>query len=156
MKTDAIEISEASAREAFLGHLVDKATAARMKYGLYIDAEAIVKMLADSDVLRYPASLVFDAGPLQPHEFACVQPLGFHAADGYAICLHPAFRDQPEIWPLLISYHVPAINYGQIVDTTAAEIYGSTLIGLDREAYYQALCELADSIGCAPLHEAAG
>jgi hypothetical protein len=123
---------------------------------LYIDAEVIVAMLADPDVLRYRASLIFDAGPLRPHEFACVQPVGFHASDGYAICLHPAFRDQPEMWPLLVAYHIPTINYGNIVDAAAAEVFGSTLIGLDRGAYYQALCELADSIGCAPFHEPAG
>jgi len=140
------EINADTARHAFHAHLLDKATAARMKYGLYIDTEMILSMLDDREVVRHPASVVFDAGPLQPHEFAYVQPAGFHASDGYAICIHPHFRRQREIWPLLIAYHIPVINYGDIVDPAGAELFGATLIGLEVDAYYQALCELTDSI----------
>lgn len=134
------------AKQAFHEHLVDKATAARFKYGLYIDTDAILKMLGDETVVRYPTTLVFDASPLQPHEFAYPQPIGFHASDGYALCLHPYFRPQRELWPLLIAYHLPVINYGSIVETPEAELYGATLLGLEVEAYYQALCELADAM----------
>ena len=134
------------AKQAFHEHLVDKATAARFKYGLYIDTDAILKMLGDETVVRYPTTLVFDASPLQPHEFAYPQPIGFHASDGYALCLHPYFRPQRELWPLLIAYHLPVINYGSIVETSEAELYGATLLGLEVEAYYQALCELADAM----------
>ncbi len=134
------------AKQAFHEHLVEKATAARFKYGLYIDTDAVLKMLDDETVVRYPTTLVFDASPLQPHEFAYPQPIGFHASDGYALCLHPYFRPQRELWPLLIAYHVPVINYGSIVETPEAELYGATLLGMEVEAYYQALCELADAM----------
>ncbi len=134
------------AKQAFHEHLVDKATAARFKYGLYIDTDAVLKMLDDETVVRYPTTIVFDASPLQPHEFAYPQPIGFHASDGYALCIHPYFRRQRELWPLLIAYHVPVINYGSIVETPEAELYGATLLGMEVEAYYQALCELADAM----------
>ncbi len=134
------------AKQAFHEHLVEKATAARFKYGLYIDTDAVLKMLSDESVVRYPTTLVFDASPLQTHEFAYPQPLGFHASDGYAWCVHPYFRPQRELWPLLIAYHIPVINYGSIVETPDAELYGATLLGLEVEAYYQALCELADAM----------
>jgi hypothetical protein len=134
------------ARLAFHEHLVEKATVARFKYGLYIDTDAVLKMLSDETVVRYPTTLVFDASPLQHHEFAYPQPLGFHASDGYALCIHPYFRPQRELWPLLIAYHLPVINYGSIVETPDAELYGATLLGLEVEAYYQALCELADAM----------
>ena len=55
------EINAETARHAFHAHLLDKATAARMKYGLYIDTEAILKMLDDREVVRHPTSIVFDA-----------------------------------------------------------------------------------------------
>lgn len=139
-------INEAEARRAFQDHLVSKAETARLKYGLYIDLEVILKMLQDPDVVRYPTSICFDAGPLQGEEFAFVQPIGFHSSDGYCLFIHPYFQNQPEILPLLIAYHLPVINYGDIVDTEEAELYGATLLGLEVEAYYQALCELADSI----------
>jgi hypothetical protein len=139
----------AEARVRFSEHLKAKAAAARLKYGLHIDAEAIRTMLGDREVVRYPTSIEFDATPLQAHEFACPQPLGFHAGDGYCLFVHPHFRRQPENLPLLVAYHIPSINYGGIVEPRHAELYGATLLGLEVETYYQALCELADSI---PAH----
>ncbi len=141
------EITPEAAQRLFLDHLVTKATAARIKYGLYIDTDTILQMLEDRSVVRYPTSLHLEAGPLQPDEFAFAQPLGFHPSDGYALCLHPFFAGQREIWPLLIAYHIPVINYGSIVDADGAELFGATLLGLEQQAYYQALCELTDSIG---------
>ena len=38
-----------------------------------------------------------------------------------------------------------------MADAEGAELYGATLLGLSQESYYQALCELADSIGAAPI-----
>lgn len=138
--------TEHDAKEAFRAHLADKALKARLKYGLYIDTEVMLKLLDDREVVRYPTSICFDAGPLQGEEFAFVQPLGFHSSDGLCLFIHPWFECQPEILPMLIAYHIPVINYGDIADSDDAELYGATLLGLEVEAYYQALCELADSI----------
>ncbi|MHC4092574.1 MAG: hypothetical protein ACYSVY_20260, partial [Planctomycetota bacterium] len=120
--------------------------AARLKYGLSIDADAIRTMLGDREVVRYPTSIEFDAAPLRAPEFAHPQPLGFHPGDGYCLFVHPCFRQQPQSLPLLVAYHIPTINYGGIVEAEHAELYGATLLGLDVETYYQALCELADSV----------
>ncbi len=144
---DQLVVEQAAA--AFREHLVEKATAARLKYGLYIDAETILRMLDDREVVRYPTTVIFDASPLQPHEFAYPQTLGFHASDGYALCIHPHFEPQREIWPLLIAYHLPVINYGAVVEAGHAELYGATLLGLELDTYYQALCELADAMPAA-------
>lgn len=145
------DITAEGARRAFHDHLIEKARATRLRYGLYIDAEAVIRMLGDPEVVRYPTTLEFDAAPLQPHEFGCAQPLGFHPSDGFVMVIHPAFERQPENLPLLIAYHIPAINYGSIIDPAGAELFGATLIGLGTEAYYGALCELADSIGAVSL-----
>ncbi len=138
--------TEAGARAAFCEHLKARAAAARLRYGLYIDAEAILKMLADRRVVRYPTTIEFDAAPLQAHEFAYPRPLGFHPSDGYCLLVHPHFEPQPENLPLLVAYHIPTINYGGIVEARHAELYGATLLGLEPETYYRALCELADSV----------
>ncbi|MHC4413787.1 MAG: hypothetical protein ACYS0G_00730 [Planctomycetota bacterium] len=138
--------AEENRSRAFREHLAGKAASARLRYGLYVDAESIVRMLDDRAVVRYPTSIRFDAAPLQPHEFAHTQPLGFDPSDGYCLFIHPHFERQPENWPLLIAYHIPAINYGDVVEAAHAELFGATLLGLDVETYYRALCELADSI----------
>jgi hypothetical protein len=138
---------------AFGEHLRRKAEAARLKYGFYVDAEVIREMLDDRQVVRYPAAIDYDAAPLLAGEFAWAQPLGFHSSDGFRLVVHPWFRRQPENLPLLVAYHIPAINYGPIVEPQHAELFGATLLGLDVDTYYRALCELADSIpgaACTP------
>lgn len=117
-----------------------------MKYGLYIDAEVIRRLLEDRAVVRYPTRSSFDAGPLQASEFAFVQPLGDSPQAGYCAVIHPQFQKQPDIWPLLISYHLVVVNYGDIAKAAEAELFGATLLGLEVDAYCQALCELADGI----------
>lgn len=124
--------------------------AARLSHGMYIDAETILRMLDDRAVVRYPVEVRFDAEPLEPGEFAMPIAVGDHPSAGYCLFMHPCFEQQPEVWPLLIAYHIPSINYGDIVTHDEAEHFGATLIGLDAEAYYGALCELADSIPGAP------
>jgi hypothetical protein len=139
-------VGAAEARAAFSEHLRARAAAARRRHGPSIDGEAILRMLGDREVVRYPTTLEFDTAPLQAHEFAYPRPLGFHPSDGFCLFVHPHFRGQPHHLPLLIAYHIPTINYGGIVEARHAELYGSTLLGLEVESYYRALCRLADSI----------
>lgn len=135
-----------NAGEAFAEHLRRKATEARLRYGLYIDAQAIVRMLDDRAVVRYPASVLFDSTALLPGEFAYARPLGFHPSDGFCLLIHPRYESQPDLWPLLFAYHIPSINYGDLAEPEHAELFGATLLGLEVETYYDALCELADGV----------
>ena len=146
----ARQLTEQDAQIALKDHLGDKAMNARLKNGMYIDADTIIKMLDDGEFVRYPVSIKFDTEFLEPGEFAMTVPLGDHPSAGFCLCIHPYFEQQPEAWPLLIAYHIPSINYGEIVTSEDAEHFGATLVGLDTDTYYQALCELADSIPGAP------
>jgi hypothetical protein len=38
------------------------------------------------------------------------------------------------------------VNYGEIVSHEEAELFGATLLGMDVEEYYRALCDLADGV----------
>ena len=73
-------------------------------------------------------------------------PLADKPSGGFCLFIHPHFEDQPEVWALLIAYHIPSINYGEIVSHDEAELFGATLLGMEQEEYYRALCELVDSI----------
>ncbi len=137
---------EHDGRQALGEHIAEKAGAARLKYGLCIDADAILRMLDDRQVVRYPSGLRFDSTPLWPGEFGYAMPLGEHPREGFCLFIHPCFEHQRDIWPLLIAYHIPPINYGDIASAEDCELFGATLMGLEPEAYYQALCELSDSI----------
>lgn len=101
-------------QEALRDHIVDKASAARRKYGGATDYPTMLRILDDTDVVRYPTGIRFDAGPLERGEFALLQPLGDEPASGFCLFVHPAFQERPDALPLLIAHHIVRINYGEI------------------------------------------
>lgn len=145
------DITPEAARRAFHEHLRRQADATRHRYGSPIDADAMVRILGDPAVVRYPTTLHFDAAPLQPHEFATACPVGFHPSDGFALFVHPTFEDHPDQLAAVIAYHIPGINYPNIIDHEGAELFGAVLLDLGIDAYYTMLCGLADSIGATPV-----
>lgn len=141
----AKKLTEHDARNALHDHLVDKATAARTRHGPRFDDDAIRRLLADPEVLRYPTGVRFDTLGLEPGEFAAAVPLGDHPSRGYCILVHPRYEHDP-ILPLLIAYHIPPINYGDIAGPEDCEQFGATLMGMSVDDYYQALCDVADAL----------
>ncbi len=142
--------SEEDGKQALHGHVCDKAAAAHEKYGPSIDWDTFQRMLDDPLVVRYPTTIAFDSQPLQPGEFAFVQPRGEQPAEGFQLFIHPHFRDRPDALPLLIAYHLVRVNYGEIATHEEAELFGATLLGLEVDAYYQAVCRLADELPTDP------
>ncbi len=129
---------------ALRDHILSVALTARERYGPQIDGDAILELLDDREVVRYPVALVFDDQPLQTGEFAYPEPQGSHPSDGFTLYVHPDFADQPEALPLLIAYQLVRINYGDVVSHEDAEVFGAALCGMDQEEYYEKICTLAD------------
>ena len=96
--------------------------------------------------MRFPTELRFDAELLRPGEFGWAQQLGDRPSEGFALVIHPSFRQREEDLPLLMAYQIVAINYLDLANGDEAEVFASILLGLDREAYYQRVCELTDGI----------
>ncbi|MFQ5501302.1 MAG: hypothetical protein ACE5EQ_03255 [Phycisphaerae bacterium] len=138
--------NEEDGKQALRGHVCDKAAAAYAKYGPSIDWDTFQRMLDDPLVVRYPTTIVFDSQPLEPGEFAFVQPRGGQPAEGFQLFIHPHFRDRSDALPLLIAYHLVRVNYGEIATHEEAELFGATLLGLEVDAYYQSVCRLADEL----------
>lgn len=122
-----------------------KATEARHSRGGLIDRAEMFRMLQDRSVVRYPIGVRFDAQPLHAGEFACLEALGQTPADGFCLYIHPMFEHVDDLLPLLIAYYIPTINYGEVASHIEAELFGSTLLNIDREEYYKILCSVADS-----------
>jgi hypothetical protein len=137
--------SAEQARQSLLEHVVVRATEARLKRGGLIDRAEVIRMLEDRSVVRYPMGVRFDAAPLRCGEFACLEALGEHPSDGFCLFLHPMFETSDDLLPLLVAYYIPSVNYGEVATRVEAEAFGSTLLGLEREAYYRILCSVADS-----------
>mgnify|MGYP001160173936 CR=1 FL=1 len=127
-------------------HVVDRAHRARLARGGHLDTHAVLAMLEDRAVVRYPIGVRFDPGPLRRGEFACLEPLSERPIDGFCLWVHPRFADDPALLPVIIAYYIPSVNYGDVSTHIEAELFGSTLLGVGREEYYRSLCSAADLV----------
>lgn len=142
MNLPSPEEAQVSLRE----HVVARAQRARLARGGRIDTAVILAMLVDRAAVRYPVGVRFDAEPLRPGEFACLEALGGHPSDGFCLFIHPIFQGDDLLLPMIIAYYIPSVNYGDVASHVEAELFGSTLLGLGREEYYQTLCAAADAV----------
>lgn len=140
------DINEEAARDALHEHLRLRAEALRAKYENQVNAETIMRMLGDTDALRFPVELRFRAEPLETGEFAFPYPIEDDPSGTWILCLHPYFKDKLGALPALIAYHIPTINYGPIITADEAELFGATLLGMEKDEYYNLICELVDSM----------
>lgn len=145
--------TERDAKAGLRDHVLERAELARARYGPVIDDGAILRILDDRDIVRYPAGVRFDAEALRPGEFAWAAPMGEHPRDGFCIFVHPRYERQRELWPLILAYHLPTINYADIASSDDCELFGATLLGLDIEDYYAQLCVLSDELSDAEQRE---
>jgi len=133
-------------RQSLAAHVAAKGAEIRAKYGPTIGWAQLIRILADRECVRYPCELVFDAGPLQLDECAYPEPRGDRPEDGFRLCVHPYFSVDPDRVPLLALYQVVSINYGAFASPGDAEAFGAAVLGLPQQAYYEALCAMADEI----------
>jgi len=118
----------------------------RQQYGPQIGWQELLQLLADRRYVRFPCDIQFDDGPLLPGEFAHPVPKGERPEAGYSICVHPRFAAQLSVVPYLVLHQLVLINFGPGATADDAETFGSLALGLSKDAYYQALCELAAQI----------
>ncbi len=139
------EPTEEDGKIALRDHVVEKALSARKRHPHLGNETQVTAFLQDEECVRFATELSFDQSALQESEFAWAESKGSGPKDGYRLHVHPKFRSDP-VLSSLIAYHVARINYGDIVTSEEAELYGSALLGLSREDYYQSLCQAADSL----------
>lgn len=142
----AQKLTEQDGRRGLQDHLLEKAALAHAKHGAGIDAEVMLRILDDREIVRYPLGIRFDASELEPGEFAHVAQVGEHPRQGYCLFVHPDLEARRDLWPLVIAYYIPPVNYGDIADAEECELFGASLLGMDVEEYYQALCAIADAL----------
>lgn len=134
-------------KESLNGHVATKGAEIREKYGPHIGWNELLRVLEDRSLVRYPCAIVFDAAPLQEGEFAHPVANGERPEAGFNICIHPFFATQLARVPYLVLYQLVLVNYGDFASSDDAEIFGANALGISKEDYYNALCEMADEIG---------
>ena len=135
------------AQQSLNAHVVAKGTAIATKYGPHIGWKELQQILNDRTCVRYPCEVVFDAAQLQAGEFACAIAKGGRPEEGFTIFVHPFFLTDVDRLPYLVLYQLVLVNYGDFASPDDAETFGASALGISTEAYYQAVCEMADQIG---------
>lgn len=134
------------AQQSLTGHIADKAEAIREKYGPHFGWEQMHRLLEDRDYVRYPCKLVFNEAPLRSGELAHPVARGATPEEGFDLHVHPFFVTQSEVVPAIVLYQLVLVNYGDFASPDDAEVFGSIVLGIPREEYYDQLCEVADLI----------
>jgi len=127
-------------------HAIEKANEIRARYGPVIDYPTVLRILEDRRCIRYPVTIDFNADAIEPGLFARTEPVSENPDDGYVISLHPHFEGQPDALLALILYQSVLINYGDLATATDAELFGSGVLGLDRDTYYAQIAALTDEL----------
>lgn len=146
MKREPLNLTEDDGYEALRGHVLERALAAREKYGPTIDEGALLRMLQDPEVVRFSTHLVYDEEALMDGEFAWARALGDSPKDGYHIVVAPMFRDRPGDIVAIVAYHLVRVNYLDVATHVEAELFGAALLGIEVDDYYARLCALADEL----------
>lgn len=133
-------------KQSLNAHVAAKGVEIYAKFGPRIGWNELRLILEDRAYCRYPCEVRFDAGVLLPGEFACPAPKGNRPEEGFTIFVHPFYAGDLDIVPLLVLYQLVAANYGEFASSDDAETFGACALGMDREDYYRALCEMADKV----------
>jgi hypothetical protein len=141
------QLTAADARDSLSAHVAAKGAEVFAKYGPSIGWPELQRLIADPAIVRYPCEISFDAAPLEPGEFAHPAPKGERPEDGFILHVHPIYMlDLPHV-AYLVLYQLVAVNYGPFASADDAEIFGASALGLSRDDYYDAVCEMADRLG---------
>jgi len=143
----AIQLTAAAARQSLTEHVAARGREIHAEYGPHIGWPELRRILEDRACVRYPCEIVFEAGPLDPGEFAHPVAKGERPEDGFTMHVHPFFLAQLAQVPALVLYQLVLVNYGEFASTDDAETFGAAALGISRDEYYQTLCNLADQLG---------
>ncbi|MBT3032244.1 MAG: hypothetical protein AB2672_19820 [Candidatus Thiodiazotropha endolucinida] len=130
-------------------HALEKAKEIRTRYGDEIDYRTVLSMLEDRKSVRYPVNIRFVSEGIEPGMFGKTEPVSDNPEDGYTILLHSYYKNRHDDIPALILYQLVLVNYGDLATANDAEIFGATVLGMDRDAYYNQIASLVDAAwGC--------
>jgi len=146
----ATQLTAEDGRQSLSAHAAAKGDEIRAKYGPHIGWSELQRILQDRACVRYPCEIIFDAGPLQPGEFAHPVPRGERPEDGFDLHIHPYFMTQLDRISHLALYQLVVVNYGEFASSDDAETFGASALNLSKEEYYKSLCDLADEIASNP------
>ena len=142
--------TEEEGRQSLVGHASQKAWEARQVYGEGapgMSMNNLSVLLQDRKFIRYPVQISFDATLLQEGESAYPHPIEEdNPKAGFVMAVHPSLEGDDEAVAIVVAYQLIAVNYGDIAELEAAEHFGSILMGMEVDTYYQKMCTITDGL----------
>ncbi|MES9862957.1 MAG: hypothetical protein ABW157_09440 [Candidatus Thiodiazotropha sp. LLP2] len=127
-------------------HAYEKAKEIRTRYGDNINYQTVLVMLEDRKSIRYPVQLRFVTEKIESGMFAKTEAISENPDEGYIIFLHHNFKDRHDILPALILYQSVLVNYGDLATANDAELFGATVLGMDRDTYYEQIVAVTENL----------
>lgn len=143
----ARSLTAGDAKQSLTDHVTARGIEVFLKYGPQLGWAELQQLLADRALVRYPCTIVFEAGRLLAGEFAHPEAKGGTPEEGYVMYVHPEFQSDLDQVPALVLYQLVSVNYGDFASVEDAESFGAAALGLTRDEYYARICELADRLG---------
>jgi len=134
-------------KQSLNSHVAAKGEEIRAKFGPNIGWDELHRILEDRACVRYPCVIRFGSQQLLDGEAAHPVSKGDRPEDGFTIVVHPLFASELTGVVHLVLYQLVLVNYGEFASSDDAETFGSAVLGLSKDEYYQGLCELADRLG---------
>ncbi len=131
-------------------HASEKARDIRSRYGPNITYPILLAILKDRRSVRYPVEIRFVSEGIQPGMFARTDLISDDPEEGYVISLHSTFEGREDILPSLILYQLVLVNYNDLATANDAEIFASTVLGIKRDAYYEQIVSITDTLWAEP------
>lgn len=156
-------VTEEDLKSSVAEHVAGRARAIREKYGPVIDYPTLLEILEDrQEAVRYPVNIIFDSSRIDPGQFSFADeqheepdiPEGedddYHdyqmVLSEYNIVVHESLKERQDLLPAVVLYQLVVVNYGDLANAKDAEVFGSTILGVDCDVYYEQLCQIADSL----------
>jgi len=127
-------------------HAMERAKDIRARYGPDIDYPSVLSIIQDRKSTRYPVQIRFVSKGIEPGMFAKTELVSEDPDDGYIISLHIRFQDRTSVLPALVLYQLVLVNYGDLATAHDAELFGSGILGVDQDAYYEQITALTDEL----------
>ena len=122
-------------REGLRGHVEMVAQRGRAKYPSVEKLDELMQLIGDSEIVRFPTSIVFSEDDSSSPEAVKVERDHNTQDESYIITLNNNFREREADAVMLALYVVVNINYGKIAKKEEAETFGSILLGISEEDY---------------------
>ena len=120
-------------REGLENHVILVAGKGKAKYKDITSLETAEKILLDPDIVRFPATFIFDNEHLKANQFVGVKPVEDNQSEEYSIVIHPLLQNREEDAIKAILYAIVNINYGKIAKEYEAELFASSILGISKE-----------------------